>query len=364
MKKKYYDISQILKQNADYNIIIGERSNGKTYSVLLHCIETHWKSGCKDEFAYIRRWKEDVVGKRAEQVFASIITNGEIKRVTKGVWSSVKYSAGKFWLANWNDDKQKFITAERPFCYSFALSEMEHDKSTSYPNIRNIVFDEFITRRFYLPDEFVLFMNVVSTIVRDRKIDRIFMLGNTVNKYNPYFEEFGIKKDLEQGKIAVYQFGETVLALEYCASNEKSKSDSNRYFAFDNQKLNMIKCGKWELDVYPHIPYEMSITYSDIIYSFYLIFDGNTLQGDIVRKENGTFIYFHRKTTPIKDIEKKLVFSLEHDINPRHRREILRPYDDIGKKIARYFLTDKVFYQSNDIGEIVRNYLLNCGQKL
>lgn len=357
-KKTYYNPNEILKANADYNLIIGERSNGKTYAILKHCISEYWKSGKKKQFAYVRRWKEDVIGKRAEQVFSALVSNGEIGKITKGEFNTVKYGAGKFTLANWNDEKQKYETAEKPFCFCFALSEMEHDKSTAYPSISNIVFDEFITRRFYLPDEFVLFMNVVSTIVRDRQIDRIFLLGNTVNKYNPYFENFGISKDLVQGEIVKYNFAETVLAIEYCASNEKSKVDSNRYFAFDNPKLQMIKGGKWELDIYPHLPYEMSIQYNEILFTFYLIFDGNTLEGNIVSKPNGIFIFFHRKTREIKDREHQLIFSLEYSINPLHRRQIHKPIDAIGKKIALLFATDKVFYQSNEIGEIVRNFLI------
>lgn len=357
-RKTYYNLKKILELNADYNLIIGERSNGKTYACLKHCLQEYWDSGCKKQFAYIRRWKEDVIGKRAEQVFAALITNGEVSKITKGEYSTIKYAAGKFTLSNWDDEKQKHKPTRKPFCFCFSLSEMEHDKSTSYPQIANIVFDEFITRRYYLPDEFILFMNVVSTIVRDRKIDRIFMLGNTVNKYNPYFENFGIKKDLEQGKVIEYNFGKTILAIEYCASNEKSKVDSNRYFSFDNPKLEMIKGGKWELDIYPHIPYDMSILYSDIRFTFYLKFDGNLLEGNLVSKPNACFIYFHRKTTEIKDAERKLIFTLEHDVNPLHRRDIMKPIDDVGKAIARMFATDKVFYQSNEIGEIVRNYLV------
>ena len=34
MKKQYYSLKKILAENADYNIIIGERSNGKTYATL------------------------------------------------------------------------------------------------------------------------------------------------------------------------------------------------------------------------------------------------------------------------------------------------------------------------------------------
>ena len=130
--------------------------------------------------------------------------------------------------------------------YTFALSEMEHDKSTSYPEITTIVFDEFITRRYYLPDEFVLFLNVLSTIIRQRQNVKIFMLGNTVNKYCPYFKEMGLKhiSNMEQGTIDVYKLGEgqLTIAVEYCSSTAKTK-DSNKYFCFDNSEAVQMIIG-------------------------------------------------------------------------------------------------------------------------
>ena len=39
-QNKYYSLNNILKNNSTYNIIFGERSNGKTYSVLKHSIDT------------------------------------------------------------------------------------------------------------------------------------------------------------------------------------------------------------------------------------------------------------------------------------------------------------------------------------
>lgn len=61
MEMKYYSLKQILKKNAQYNIIIGERSNGKTYACLLHCLKEYICNG--NQFAIVRRWKEDVRGK-------------------------------------------------------------------------------------------------------------------------------------------------------------------------------------------------------------------------------------------------------------------------------------------------------------
>ena len=124
-------------------------------------------------------------------MFDAIVSNGEVLKLSKGEWTGVYYYGSRWFLCRFEDGKR--ICDETPFAYGFALTSMEHDKSTAYPNITTICFDEFISRNAYLPDEFVLFMNVISTIVRQRKDTKIFMLGNTVNKYCPYFDEMGIK---------------------------------------------------------------------------------------------------------------------------------------------------------------------------
>ena len=38
-KQKFYSLKNILSKDAQYNIIFGERSNGKTYSVLKYGLE-------------------------------------------------------------------------------------------------------------------------------------------------------------------------------------------------------------------------------------------------------------------------------------------------------------------------------------
>ena len=138
--------------------------------------------------------------------------------------------------------------------YTFALSDGEHDKSTSFPNIKTIVFDEFLTNKVYLNDEFVLFMNTVSTIVRRREDVRIYMLGNTVNKYCPYFQEMGLEhiQKMVQGTIDIYAYGESTLtvAVEYCANAQtEARPTAHKYFAFNNPKLAMITGGAWEINI-------------------------------------------------------------------------------------------------------------------
>ena len=81
-KPKYYTLNAILQYNADYNVIYGERSNGKTTAVLDYALDDHVKSGYKNQLAIIRRWEEDYKGKNGQQMYESIVALGWIKEKT------------------------------------------------------------------------------------------------------------------------------------------------------------------------------------------------------------------------------------------------------------------------------------------
>lgn len=358
---KFYSLKRILSKNADYNVIFGERSNGKTYATLKHGIETFLKTG--KQMAYIRRWREDLRGKRAESLFANHTANGEIERLTNGKFNEVFYFSNKWFLSFYDAEKNKRFPDDVPFCYGFCLSEQEHEKSSSYPNVTTIVFDEFLTRRIYLPDEFMLFMNLLSTIIRQRDDVKVFMLGNTVNKYCPYFTEMGLKQVpvMEQGTIDIYKFGQhgATVAVEYCSTIVKQKA-SNKYFCFDNQNLQMITGGKWELAAYPHLPTKYRP--DDVLFIYYIQFNDVTLQGNIIQVGDENFTYIHMKTTPIKDEDNSLIYTLEMNGKPNYKRKLISTASYIEQQVSRYFATDKVFYQNNEVGEIVRNYLLTSAK--
>lgn len=358
MKVKYYSLKKILAENADYNIIIGERSNGKTYATLEKILTDYIKE--KKQGAYIRRWKDDIQGKRAETVFNALCQNDTIKKLTNDGYETIIFSRGGWHLAKYDTETKRMKADKEPFCYAFALSDVEHDKSTSYPNVYNIVFDEFLTRRYYLPDEFVIFMNVLSTIIRDRENIKIFMLGNTVNKYCPYFDEMGLNniEQMEQGNIDTYSFGnELKIAVEYCNPTKEGKK-SNKYFAFDNPRLNMITKGAWELAIYPHLPQGYKIKPNNIIFSFVIQFNNKKVGCDVVNQNDDIFLFIRPKTTEIKSGD--LVYCLDYTPDCMTRKTFLNPIDKMDSKIKSFFTCNRVFYQSNDLGEFVHNYLLAC----
>lgn len=345
---KYYDLKNILSYNCDYNLIIGERSNGKTYACLKYVLENYIKTG--KQGAYIRRWREDITVKRGSSLYSPF----DVFKITKGKFKYIVYRSNSWWLAN--RAKDKYVYDVQPFMYSFALSNVEHDKSTSYPDVSTIIFDEFITRQFYLKDEFILFMNVLSTIIRERKDVKIFMLGNTVNKYCPYFNEMGLKHvvSMKQGTIDIYKLDSLKIGVEYCKDSGKGK-ESNKYFAFDNSKLEMIKSGKWELDIYPHL--EVKYNRNDILFTYFINFDNQLLQCEIVGKNGDIFTYIHAKTTPLQHPNKDLIYQLEPSVKPNIVNSLLSHTNKLELGIARFYIKKKVFYQSNEVGEIVNNFI-------
>ena len=248
MKKSiYWNILKILGHKADFNLVIGQRGNGKTFGVLKHFLECYKKT--KKRFCYIRRWDEDIKAFRMEQLFAPF---RNVLDELFGEEFTIQYKQHKFYLVNGNGTKIDCIG------YVLSLSSSHHTKSISYTNVGNILYDEFIrmSGEQELKDELSRFDNTLSTIIRgDNTNVVIWMLANTVSKYSPYFLRFGIDiNKVEQGSILVkdipLETGEVLkVALEYCEFNEEASKKISKY-----STNAMIKSGKWEIPETDEIP--------------------------------------------------------------------------------------------------------------
>ena len=358
-KSRYWDIEPILKIPAQYRIVFGERSHGKSYSTLHRCLKRYIKSG--EQSAYVRRWPDDIKMRMMQQLFEPLLNNNVVTELSGGMWNGIKYRNGAFYLIA-TDGEKTVVEDERPFMYVFAISAMEHTKSTSYPGVTIIIFDEFISRVAYITDEFSMFMNILSTIIRDRDNVEIWMLGNTVSKDCLYFREMGLRhvKDQKPGTIDTYSYQkngqELLIAVEFTENLVAKKSD--KYFIFDNPKLEMITNGAWELAVYPHL-FE-KYRPKQILYTFFIVYREETLQCEVVEGTKMPFIYIHAKTTPLKELEEDLIYSVEPSANPMHRVDITRPEMNIEKTIVKLVTAERVCFQDNEIGEIFNDYLKWC----
>ena len=361
MKEKYYTLDNIISHNADYNMIYGERSNGKTTAVQAYGLKDHISSGYKNQIAIIRRWEEDFKGKNGQQMFENIVALDWVKEWTKGKYNSIYYYSQRWFLCTYDEFGNKTAQEEEPFALGFSITSEEHYKSTSYPNVKTILFDEFITRQYYLPEEFVKFQNLLSTIIRLRTDVKIFMCGNTINKFCPYFAEMGLSgiKKQKKGTIDIYTYGDSTLkvAVEYSDFPSKKKA-SNKYFAFNNPKLEMITHGGWEIDIYPHLPVKYKP--KDLVYHFYVKFETELLQGNVICVNDELFLYYHRKTTPIREDNQQFVYQQTPDYRWNYRINLMKPHTKMDRLIADLMNRKKAFYQDNEVGEIINNYLKWC----
>lgn len=369
MKKlKYYRLDDILKLKAQYNVIFGVRSNGKTWAVLERILTVYAESG--KQGALIRRYLDDIMPSKISTIFNEIIKSGLVTRIFKGKWDTIRYAHRKFYLGKTATDRKgntKIVMDEHPFMYVFALTEEEDIKENSYPDVTTIFFDEFLTRRGYIPDEFIFFENIISTIKRNRRDVTIFMVGNTINQYCPYFAEMGLKNayKIPIGKIELYTYGDTALRVAVQRTDNLTKIDSKKdideYFAFDNPKLKMITQGDWEFDIYPHLTFRYIP--KDIKDIYFIKFDDQLFQCEIIKHEGEYITFIHRKTTPLKHPERDIIFQQDTDWKGNIRTNILRPYDEVGQAVLWFFTNDRVFYQDNEVGEAIHNYLLACQRK-
>lgn len=361
MKKiKYYNIAHLLKEYPDayYYMAFGERSNGKTYSALDYALERYFNH--HEQFAYIRRFGEDVRRKNLQTLLSAHVDNGRVNQLSAGTYSLVDYTSGKFIAYSYEEDSGKIIRDINPMGYAFDLNSMEHHKSTSYPRVTTIIFDEFLSRQGYLANEFVLFMNTLSTIIRDRTNVKIFMIGNTVNKFCPYFQEMGLThiKDQKPGTVDIYHYADTNLkvVVEYCdPMAKKGGKASDLYFAFDNPQLKMITSGSWEIAIYPHLPNKYRP--KDVMATFFVLFDGILLHADIVITNTEYYMFVHPKTTPIKDEEKDIVYTNIPDGRWNYRIGFYQR-DELSCLIMKLISENRVFYSDNETGEVLRNYII------
>ena len=355
--KDFYEIDPIDNTGATYRLIIGQRSNGKTYSVCKHIIENYFEKG--ERGAYIRRWDEDIQPKNISSLFDPHLPL--IIALSDGEYNAVAYRAKEFHLV-YIDEEGKVVKKDpNAFCVTASINTAEHTKGQDRGEIHTILFDEFATRQAYLPNEFILYCNLLSSLIRNRDNTIIYMLANTVNRYCPYFEEMGLSnvQKQAQGTIDVYTYRNKDLsvAVEYCDPVKATNKVASKYFAFENSQLEMITTGAWELQMYPRPPYK--ILDSMIRKSFYIEFGGELLKGEIIVNSPDLFIFFHPQTKDIEIGEKEVLYTSGFTTSSLHCRFLNDCPTELHKLIKNLILKKSVCFSSNEVGEVFRNWCLN-----
>lgn len=195
---KYYSDENIKAQGARYNIIFGGRSNGKSTAICKSLIDDHMNHKIK-KFGRVLRFITDARDDLMNAWFQSDYLM-EYTRDTYG--KEVWYDGQQWYFIKAGEDPYARKTLKDYFGRVFILNTEYKYKSAQFPDINRLIMEEFVLLNSadYLPVEFELFMSLVSTINRDRDDLKVWLIGNTLNKANPYFEGLGINID----KLHIY----------------------------------------------------------------------------------------------------------------------------------------------------------------
>ena len=276
-KKGYYTLKDILPYRADYNIILSGRSIGKSYATEFEKkFDYKDKDGNKFEFmgalreawerkemtlGYVRRWQDDIKGQNCAEAFTDKLAG--IEELTKGDANFVVQRGSKLYFAK--VDNEGKMTTGLCFGQAFALSENERYKSRQFPTITTVIYEEFVTKNRYLPDEPTILQQLISTISRSERKLSVFLIANTINQVCPYFSEWGLVNVPKQkiGTIDKYSVKGTdmagnekvsIVCVEYAQSNDESnKKRKSRSQVFIGKAQKAITGGAWETDNFPHL---------------------------------------------------------------------------------------------------------------
>lgn len=357
--RRYYDPSEILALGATYNIIFGERGNGKTFSVCRLIIDAYLDEQLPS--AYIRRLDEMIKQGNLETLFEP--HREYIEQKTGGRWNYIQYRNHAFTLQKRDPESNALIERDKqPFCRTYAISTNETTKGPDRGRVKYVFFDEFITRQFYLTNEVVLYQNLLETIIRKRPGVTIIMVANTVNKFCIYFRHMGLNriKQQKQGTIDQYLLGkaQTKIACEYCKDDDSSASEiAEQYYCFDNPQAEMIKNGSWEFDIYRTIPKGLDANHEPELV-FYIEFDQQITRGALYIYQDSPVICFTKKTTPIRDRENAIIYGEEiSSASPLHQIELARAPTRAQQVILELMKQHKTYFATNDDGENVQNWL-------
>ena len=182
----YYSYNTIRSHQALFNFILSNRGGGKTYGAKLMAIKDYIKSkkktGTGDQFVYVRRYDSEFDNK--DQFFFDIIDNNEFPEyefMVKGYKGFIREKV---------DEEEEDPNEWEIICYFVPLSISQRYKSTAYPNVTKIFFDEFIVDKNnirYLKNEVDTFLNLFETVNRSRdNVDAFFLANNVIYGFFHY----------------------------------------------------------------------------------------------------------------------------------------------------------------------------------
>ena len=355
-----YDITQVFPFGNEFlkwYIGTSERSVGKTTNILLIGMVMNKLYGTVIQLVRHHVDKASYY----ETLFNSIIAYNRgqyIKALTDGKYNSVKYHWKNFYYSKM-DEKGKIVKDEKPFCVSLSADEC-YNLCSFYeaPFGDWIVLDECFNES-NRPEEFVHFVHLHKTIVRDRMSDKIILLGNNLDVNNIWYRQLIIHNEVRkmhkgQGKIVYTPEGMPIfVAFMENRMPEKRRLFNKAHYGFANPMLNAITGnGNWNVKQYPQtcmLQNRERMAYGELFFSYH---DDLFMGASFIECDSGLYLEVHPEMIYRDDIP--VIFTLTF---PKSSNEILFGYDKLSRMILKMLKEQRVVYSDNETGDLFRKFM-------
>lgn len=185
-RSKYINIADFINDGFATTFILGARGVGKTIGAFVYMINQFKENGSKG--IYLRRYQIEVEKAGIDAGLLSELTGSEITRETIEI-ESVDYD---------------FILVDgEPAIYMLALNTLGKYKSSAFPGVSIIIYDEFIDiKNRELKNETDIFYQFAMTIYRDFRKYKALFLANNTNIFNCYFLDLEV---LPKGRVTKFR---------------------------------------------------------------------------------------------------------------------------------------------------------------
>lgn len=365
--KEFYNPCELPLENAKFFDLLSERSIGKTTNLLLFGMCAHALYGTIIQ--YIRQSEDMTAPSNADELFDTILTynNGEyVEKITGGQYNSILIRWRRAFYCRRDEAGKVTEQAEEPFLVQLSIDRnLSYKSSYNAPNGDFIIYDEFIGKPA-TDTEYVAFMDLLKTIIRQRKTPVVILAANTVNVNHIYFREQEISAQVRkmhtgESNIFTTERGTKIYVEIVGAKQTQNKRDINRmFFGFKNPRLAAITGADniWALDCVPHIV----TSDTDAIINKQLRIDTGDimLQAEIVETEDrGIIANVHPSTRTYSDT----IILTNGEIWARNRLYGLGR-GELCELFWRLYRMNRVYFDTNETGSLLAEYVRNVKRKI
>lgn len=355
-----YDYSEIVpfeNESLKWYNLNSERSVGKTTNLLLIGMVMNTMYGTQIQLVRHHIAKASYY----RELFNTIVNykNGQyILRLTNNKYNSVKYYQKRFFYTYIEEGKE-IDRAETPFCVSLSADDCYALCSTyEAPRGDLIILDECFNDR-NTPDEFLRFVHLHKTIVRERISDKIFVLGNTLDINNIWYRQLMIQNEirtLKSGDSKIVHTPQGMPIYIHFLQNrtpEKRRRFNSLHYGFDNPELNaIVGNGEWNVKMYSQTCElkERKMLLRGIYFNYH---DDLFMEASLIDTESGRYIEVHparEQSARSGDIQYVLTLPVE-------RNQVYFGSDKLSRIIYNFIVKKRIVFNDNETGDLFEKFL-------